>query len=422
MRARGKACAMYSVGGKASDSPAIARFVSTPLTRFVGRRRRFSAEALSTRHDMTTSPPVSGPPSSTLRQRRLLIVEDECVVAFDLRVILEELGYAVIGTAASSDEALRIADEQCPDLVLMDINIEGEVDGIQAASLLRAHHHVPLVYLTANFDSATLGRALASEPAGYVVKPYNEHSLRTTIEVALRRHEADQALARSHERERAQSDQKYSDMRSIARRLRREATRDPLTGLHNRRHLQHTMKREIGFAQREGHSVGFILIDLDRFKQLNDSFGHVVGDAALRAVADLVRARIRIYDVACRFGGEEIVVVVPGASTAGAAALAEDLRTAIDTIRIPCDGGEVARFTASFGVACFPEHGWDTATALRAADRALYRAKAEGRNRVVVASGGNAPPANSPAMPSGSAKLGDCGEDGIGIPGERVVP
>jgi diguanylate cyclase (GGDEF)-like protein len=373
---------------------------------------------------MTTSPhPVSDAPITALRHKRLLIVEDECIVAFDLRVVLEELGYAVVGTAASSDEALRIADEQRPDLVLMDISIVGQTDGVQAGRLLRARHHVPLVYLTANVDAATLGRALATEPAGYVVKPYNEHSLRTTIEVALRRHEADQALERSHERERAQFEQKYSDMTNLARRLRREATRDPLTGLHNRRHLQYTMKREIGFAQRDGHPVAFVLIDLDRFKQLNDSFGHAAGDAALRAVADLLRARIRIYDVACRYGGEEIVVVVPGATTAGAAALAEDLRAGIGEIRIPCDGGRVARFTASFGVASFPEHGWDTATALRAADQALYRAKAAGRNRVVVATGGDASPADSPAraVPGGSAKLGDGGEDGVGMTGERVL-
>jgi diguanylate cyclase (GGDEF)-like protein len=373
---------------------------------------------------MTTSRhPVSDASVGTLRQKRLLIVEDECIVAFDLRVVLEDLGYVVVGTAASSDEALRIADEQCPDLVLMDINIAGQTDGVQAGCLLRARHRVPLVYLTANVDTATLGRALATEPAGYVVKPYNEHSLHTTIEVALRRYDADQALLRSHEREREQFEQKYSDMTSLARRLRREATRDPLTGLHNRRHLQHTAKRVIGFAQRDGHAIAFVLIDIDRFKHLNDSFGHAVGDAALCAVADLLRARIRIYDVACRYGGEEMVVVVPGASAVGAAALAEDLRAGIEALRIPCEGGRVARFTASFGVATFPEHGWDAATALRAADQALYRAKAAGRNRVVVAIAGDTSPADTlaAAICGDSANPGDSGEPETGMKGERVL-
>jgi GGDEF domain-containing protein len=90
----------------------------------------------------------------------------------------------------------------------------------------------------------------------------------------------------------------------------------------------------VSFGQRDSHAVGFILLDLDRFKQMNDTFGHAAGDAVLRTVADLLRSRIRIYDVACRYGGEEIVVVVPGESTAGAAALAEHLRSGIEALDI----------------------------------------------------------------------------------------
>src|ERR1041384_4480884 len=177
-------------------------------------------------------------------QKRLLVVEDECIVAFDLTVALEELGYTVVATAASSEEALRAAVEQCPDLVLMDINLAGRTDGIEAGCALRARHHIPLVYLTANVDSTTLSRALATEPDGYLVKPYNEHTLRTTIEVAFCRHEAQRASRVAHERERVRLEQKYSDMTTLARRLRREATRDPLTGLCNRRRLEDIAKRE----------------------------------------------------------------------------------------------------------------------------------------------------------------------------------
>lgn len=336
----------------------------------------------------STAPDAVAP---TAPQKRLLIVEDEFIVAFDLTVALEDMGYTVVGTAASSDEALRTADEQRPDLVLMDINIAGRVDGIEAGCLLRARHHVPLVYLTANVDGTTLSRALATEPAGYLVKPYNEHSLRTTIEVAFCRHEAERVARIAHERERARLEQKYSDMTSLARRLRREATRDPLTGLCNRRRLEDIAKREICFGQRDSHSVGFILLDLDRFKQMNDSFGHAAGDAVLRSVADLLRSRIRIYDVACRYGGEEIVVVVPGESTAGAAALAEHLRAGIEALDVSFAGVQLPQFTASFGVSSFPEHGWELDGVLSAADKALYRAKTEGRNRVVRAAVTDAP-------------------------------
>ena len=127
--------------------------------------------------------------------------------------------------------------------------------------------------------ASDVGHPTASPKRLLVVEdePYNEHSLRTTIEVAFSRHEADRVARIAHERERARLEQKYSDMTSLARRLRREATRDPLTGLCNRRRLDDIAKREISFGQRDSHAVGFILLDLDRFKQTNDTYGHAAG-------------------------------------------------------------------------------------------------------------------------------------------------
>jgi diguanylate cyclase (GGDEF)-like protein len=148
------------------------------------------------------------------------------------------------------------------------------------------------------------------------------------------------------------------------------------------------MQRELSFAHRARHAVGVILLDLDRFKQLNDTFGHAVGDSTLKAVADVLQSRLRVCDVACRFGGEEMVVIVPGAQTAAAITLAEQLRLDIEQLIVSHDredAGPGPRVTASFGVASFPCHGLEPGTILRAADAALYRAKAEGRNRVVGA-------------------------------------
>lgn len=322
--------------------------------------------------------------SVPLTQRRLLVVEDERIVALDLRGALEDLGYTVVGTASSSDEALRTAEARRPDLVLMDIRIAGASDGIQTASLLRSRYQLPVVYLTANADAGTLERALATEPAGYLVKPYNPQSLRTTIEVALRRHEAALAEREAHAREKAELEEQTRKASKRARRLRREATVDPLTGLYNRRHLEQVMKREMSFAQRGGHAVSAILVDLDRFKQLNDSLGHAAGDAALRAVGQFLRSRLRAYDIACRYGGDEIVVIVPGADAAAAIALAEQLRSGIEQLAVS-DGGETLALTASLGVASFPQDGMTIGALLQAADAALYRAKAEGRNRVAHA-------------------------------------
>jgi diguanylate cyclase (GGDEF)-like protein len=324
---------------------------------------------------------------SVAPRRRVLVVEDERIVALDLRGALEDLGYAVVGTAASSDEALRAADERRPDLVLMDIRISGARDGIQTAGMLRARYRLPVVYLTANADADTLERALATEPAGYLVKPYNPDSLRTTIEVAFRRHEAEAAQRHAHARERAQLEHRTRKATQRVRRLRREVTLDPLTGLHNRRHLEQVLKREISFAQRGGHAVGVILLDLDGFKRLNDTLGHAAGDTALCAVGGFLRSRLRAYDTACRYGGDEIVVVVPGADATAARALAEQLRAGIEQLAIPDGGILLPRLTASLGVAAFPDHGEAPDVILHAADTALYRAKADGRNQVASAPG-----------------------------------
>lgn len=320
----------------------------------------------------------------TASPRRLLIVEDEGVVALDLREALEELGYQVVGTAASSDEAVQQAELCRADLVLMDIRIAGLADGIETATLLRERFQLPVVYLTANADARALARALETEPAGYLVKPYNYRTLRTTIEVAFRRHASELALREAHERERRQFERRTAAAMELADQLRREATIDALTGLYNRRHLEHAMAREICLGEREHLAVGVILLDLDRFKQLNDTFGHPAGDTALRAVANLLRERLRVYDIACRYGGEEIVVIVPGASTFAAWSLAEQLRVAIAQLAVT-HAGDVLELTASFGVSSFPRHGVEAGVLLEAADAALYRAKAEGRNRVVSA-------------------------------------
>lgn len=317
--------------------------------------------------------------------KRILIAEDEHIVALDLRGVLEDLEYEVVGTAASAADVLRKVEAERPDLILMDIKLRGGTDGIHAATVLRAQYQIPIVYLTANSDSNMLHRALETEPAGYLVKPYNAGTLRTTIEVAFRRHGSELALRRAHDLETHQHEEHAATLGDLAESLRRESITDSLTQLYNRRYLDLALKRELSLAHREGHAVGLILLDLDRFKALNDTFGHAAGDVALRAVADVLRSRIRLYDVACRYGGEEMIIVVPGAQSAGALALAEQLRAGIEQLTIEYNGKRLARITASFGVSSFPGDASEPDVLLQIADAALYRAKAAGRNRVVCA-------------------------------------
>jgi diguanylate cyclase (GGDEF)-like protein len=129
-----------------------------------------------------------------------------------------------------------------------------------------------------------------------------------------------------------------------------------------------------------------MLLDLDHFKQVNDIFGHVAGDTVLRGLADFLRSRLRPYDVACRYGGEEMAIVVPRTSFSDVCGLAERLRAGIEVLEIvDGEGRRIEPVTASFGVSRYPDHGHESELLLRAADAALYRAKGGGRNQVAAA-------------------------------------
>jgi diguanylate cyclase (GGDEF)-like protein len=166
-------------------------------------------------------------------------------------------------------------------------------------------------------------------------------------------------------------------------RLREQATIDPLTHCHNRRGFEEIMAAELARALRHAHPLCLVLMDLDRFKEINDEFGHDAGDAALQRIGRALRHHIRISDSASRFGGEEFALVFPETDRAEAVMLAERLREMVSSLR---PTSEVPReITASFGVACAPGDGATTGDLVRAADRALYEAKSNGRNRVEIA-------------------------------------
>jgi diguanylate cyclase (GGDEF)-like protein/PAS domain S-box-containing protein len=170
--------------------------------------------------------------------------------------------------------------------------------------------------------------------------------------------------------------------------LRSQAIRDPLTGLFNRRFMEEALEREVRRATRHLSPLSVIMLDLDRFKRLNDSLGHDAGDALLREMGAFLNARIRSADIACRYGGEEITLILPDASLDDARARAEELREGVRCITVQDRGRTIGPLTVSAGVASFPLHGSTAEALLKAADEALYRAKGAGRDRVMVAAGG----------------------------------
>jgi diguanylate cyclase (GGDEF)-like protein len=167
--------------------------------------------------------------------------------------------------------------------------------------------------------------------------------------------------------------------------LRQQAIRDPLTGIYNRRYMMETLQQEFSRAKRLHSTIGVLMIDLDHFKKFNDTYGHNTGDVVLRRVAQELSKNSRTEDTVCRFGGEEFCLVCPDISLENAQYLAEKFRKRIRNLDLRIQHKPIDTVTLSIGVALFPHHAHDAELLLKSADEALYRAKAEGRDRVIVA-------------------------------------
>jgi diguanylate cyclase (GGDEF)-like protein len=467
--------------------------------------------------------------------RTILIVEDERIVARDLSMTLEEMGYVVCATVRSSTEALHQTAALHPDLVLMDIRIKGDSDGVEVAAELKRRHHVPVIFLTGSTDEETLQRAFRTEPDGYLPKPFTRATLRTALEVAFQRQTVEGRLRKVNDELAAQKGELEKRTRElgllsemgdflqlcdsadevlaivarfgrqlfpddvaalylvdgsgntlaaattwgegqslpgfdlegcralrrgqvhrvvppedqlrcahltgvagasicvpmvtngtshgvlslsfpvggldlaavkskeqlatvvaqrisltltnlrIKEQLKRESILDPLTGLFNRRYMTTAFDRELRLASRTNRPVGVIMLDVDRFKQINDQFGHAAADKALLSLAGLLRSRLRAYDVPIRYGGDEIVILLPDTTLEGARVVAEKLRQNTRDLEVRHGSIVLPPVTISVGVAAYTVNGTNADCILKAADEALYRAKAGGRDRVVVA-------------------------------------
>jgi len=192
------------------------------------------------------------------------------------------------------------------------------------------------------------------------------------------RKRAEQALHAANRR----LGEQLQDIQALHSQLREQAIRDELTGVHNRRHFVDVATHELERVRRHGGALSLVLLDLDHFKSVNDQHGHPVGDAALKAVGQLLAATTRAEDLACRLGGEEFAVLVPGLDHGGALERADLWRQSLAALEVPAKE-QVLRLTASFGVSSFPEDADTLEALMHMADARLYAAKDGGRNRVV---------------------------------------
>jgi two-component system cell cycle response regulator len=295
---------------------------------------------------------------------RFLIVDDEPLQRRALAATIQEWG-GIAYEASSFAEAVRLYRESDPDLVLLDV-VMPRVDGYKVAQLLKHEgRFVPIIMLTGLDDLDSKRRGLAAGADEFLTKPVHPLELQIRVSSMLRiKRLADQLAAANA-------------------RLSELAMTDALTGLANRRAVLDRLSHEFARAQRYRKFIACIMVDIDHFKRINDVHGHPVGDRVIANVAAALRKTIRVTDLAGRYGGEEFVIVVIETGLEGAIRLGERLRRQV--ARGFLDAPELPSVTISVGVAT-TELSVESPEALVArADQALYRAKREGRDRVVGA-------------------------------------
>lgn len=315
------------------------------------------------------------------------------MVAADLEDSLVRCGYRVCGLAASGEEALALARHHRPDLALMDIRLQGDMDGIATAELLRQQLGVPVIFLSAHTDEATMQRAKRAAPIGFLVKPFDARGLQISVEMALEQHRgACQLLAANQEmhelnitleQKMAERTSKLASALHRLRRVEHDAYHDSLTGLANRGLFLEQLDRQLAICARNDDVLALLYLDLDGFKEVNDTLGHGAGDALLRAVAVRIEGAIRRADVAARLGGDEFAVLLLQSGAADGMAVADKLVT---TLSQPYRAGRHdVTVSVSIGVAAYPETGDCGDRLLERADAALYAAKRAGKGRAVAA-------------------------------------
>ncbi len=312
-------------------------------------------------------------PQSGRPRKRILVVDDHADNVEVLRARLDAKGYDV-ATASGGEEALQSVAAAAPDLILLDVMMP-HVNGKEVARRIKSDHRlpfIPIIMQTALDSTQDRVEGLDAGADDYITKPINFSELEARIRSMLRIKALQDDLG---ERER--------ELEDMNDRLRKMAQTDGLTDVDNRRYLEERLQEMIEHSNRLQEPLACVMCDIDHFKSVNDTHGHQAGDAVLREFAALLRNHAREIDRVGRYGGEEFVILLPGAVLDEGVTFAERLRHAVETHTFRFAGGTVRR-TMSCGVATWPHADLRTEDdLLRAADDALYVAKEKGRNRVV---------------------------------------
>jgi diguanylate cyclase (GGDEF)-like protein len=299
---------------------------------------------------------------------KVLIAEDDTLSRRKLKKFLEDMKYEVISCKDGLDAWEVIQSENAPNLLILDWMMP-EMSGLEICRRVRQQAREPYTYillLTSKNEDEDIVTGMEAGADDYITKPFNQNELRVRLSAGRRIVEMNKELL---------------DTRDA---LRKKVIYDDLTGLHNRYYMSEILENEYSRALRHQTDLSCLLLDIDYFKIINDTFGHAFGDLVLREFSASLKLGARKYDFVFRYGGEEFMVLLPNTSIEGAQSVAEKIR-AICESKTYTDGTNSTITTVSVGVASLKHHQPSESKELIAfADKALYRSKAEGRNRVSV--------------------------------------
>jgi diguanylate cyclase (GGDEF)-like protein/PAS domain S-box-containing protein len=420
-----------------------------------------------------------------MNNERIVIVEDEKIIALDLQRRLERFGYQVVGMASDGPEAIEAAADRNPDIILMDIMLAGVMDGIEAAKMIRERFAIPVIFLTAYTDEKTLERAKEVEPFGYILKPFKERELYTTIDIALYKNSIEKRLRKQEQlfsailhsindaivatevdlsvsfmnpaaealigcteaqakgrkvadlispvdtrddhglftlgpederpiffsdtllrnsigqnvitdgsitriREQKNATDGYvvtlrdiTELKRLSETISYQASHDILTGLSNREEFSFKLNEILKSVRNTDDRQALLVIDVDRFKAVNDACGALAGDELLRQVASHIQANIARRDISARIGGDEFAVILRDCEVDNAISVAHRLQAAVSARKFVWQNGV---FPVTLAIGCVPltRDSEDTHAVLASADDACHLAKEEGGNKISV--------------------------------------
>ncbi|MEZ2226368.1 MAG: putative bifunctional diguanylate cyclase/phosphodiesterase [Microcoleus sp.] len=279
-----------------------------------------------------------------MSNNKILIVEDESIIAEDLFDSLTSLGYQVTAIVYSGEEAIIAASEVRPDLVLMDVNLQGKIDGITAAEKIRSRFQIPVIYLTAYADENTLRRVNSTKPFGYIVKPFEEKNLHTTIQIALHRHHY-----------------------------------DSLTNLPNRSLLREKLSQLLNEQTELSEFIPVVTLSLDRINRINSTLGHHIGDLVICSIAQRLNNCTNKINLVARLEAAEFALVLEPVKDKQDAVKIVHSILEIVAQAIIVESSEVY-LTASMGISLYPGDGRDAEDLLKNAYTAMYYAQEKGGN------------------------------------------